>query len=106
MGTGGGEFLSSLRNLPEKIYATEGYEPNFYIAKEKLKSLNGEVRFIHDKNSLPFEDSHFDIIINRHEDFSLVEIERLLKPGGVFITQQVGGLNDYNLKSGIKLKPF
>ncbi|MFW5998624.1 MAG: hypothetical protein ACOC4G_03420 [Bacillota bacterium] len=34
MGTGGGEFLSSLSFIPEDTCATEGYEPNIYIARK------------------------------------------------------------------------
>ena len=37
------------------------------------------------------------IIINRHGDFNPPEIMRLLKPGGLFITQQVGSDNDREL---------
>ena len=37
MDTGGGEFIYSLLNLPKNVFATEGYEPNISIAKNKLK---------------------------------------------------------------------
>jgi len=30
-------------------------------------------------------------VINRHESFSASEVFRVLKPGGIFVTQQVGG---------------
>jgi 2-polyprenyl-3-methyl-5-hydroxy-6-metoxy-1,4-benzoquinol methylase len=40
MDTGGGEFLYSLSNLPKKVYATEGYEPNIPIAEKRLKEKN------------------------------------------------------------------
>lgn len=33
LGTGGGEFLSSLAPLPHPAYATEGYPPNLPIAR-------------------------------------------------------------------------
>lgn len=39
----------------------------------------------------------FDIIISRHEAFDIDEVYRLLKPNGLFITQQVGGLNNKEL---------
>lgn len=47
--------------------------------------------------SLPFPDEKFDIIINRHGACNPKEIYRILKPGGIFITEQVGALNDRNL---------
>jgi 2-polyprenyl-3-methyl-5-hydroxy-6-metoxy-1,4-benzoquinol methylase len=40
MDTGGGEFLSSLSNLPKNIYATEGYEPNIAVAQQRLDLFN------------------------------------------------------------------
>ena len=46
---------------------------------------------------LPFEDASFDMVINRHGDFNPSEIYRVLKPGGLFITQQVGAENDREL---------
>ena len=36
-------------------------------------------------------------MINRHGSFDPVEVHRLLKPEGLFITQQVGGKNDRDL---------
>ena len=49
------------------------------------------------EDPLPLEGERFDVILNRHEDFRAEEIFRLLKPGGVFLTQQVGGQNDNDL---------
>lgn len=40
---------------------------------------------------LPYEDESMDIIINRHESYDIYEVYRVLKKGGIFITQQVGG---------------
>jgi hypothetical protein len=37
------------------------------------------------------------MVINRHGDFNPSEIYRVLKPGGLFITQQVGAENDREL---------
>jgi SAM-dependent methyltransferase len=37
------------------------------------------------------------MVINRHGDFHAEEIYRVLKPGGLFITQQVGAENDREL---------
>ena len=90
MGTGGGEFLASLENIPEKTSATEGYPPNILIAKEVLRPKGIEVVPVADDNLLPFDNETFDLIINRHESFDLPEIWRVLKPQGLFITQQVG----------------
>lgn len=97
MGTGGGEFLASLQPLPKKTFATEAFKPNVPIAKEKLEALNVKVIELQEGSTLPFENNFFDLIINRHESYIPTEIFRVLKPGGFFITQQVGARNDIEL---------
>ena len=94
MGTGGGEFLSTLSPLPEYTCATEGYEPNISIAEKRLKPLGVKVYRVCDDECLPFPDRTFNLVINRHESYSEKEVARILKDHGTFITQQVGGLND------------
>lgn len=97
MGTGGGEFLLSLNPPLGRTYATESYLPNIEYCKNNLTPYGIEVRAVYDDSLLPFDDECFDIIINRHESFCLTEVNRILKPGGVFITQQVGGRNNKEL---------
>lgn len=97
MGTGGGEFLSSLLPLPDDTHATEAWEPNIPVAKKRLEPLGITVHGIEDKAPLPFADSCFDLVINRHEWYDPAEVYRILKPGGVFITQQVGDQNNVDL---------
>ena len=94
MGTGGGEFLLSLNPIAGKTYATESYLPNIELCKTRLEPLGIELKPVYDDVSLPFEDNYFNMIINRHESFYLPEIHRILKPGGTFITQQVGEMNN------------
>lgn len=94
MGTGGGEFLASLAPLPKKTYATEGWEVNVPIAQERLKPYGVKVYAVEDKHNLPFENNTFDLVINRHETLDGEDIHRILKPDGIFITQQVGGANN------------
>lgn len=95
--TGGGEFLLSLQHPFENTAATEGYPPNVALCRERLLPLGIDLRECKDAAQIPFADESFDIIINRHGDFYPPEIRRLLKPGGLFITQQVGSDNDREL---------
>lgn len=95
--TGGGEFLLSLNHPYDKTAATEGYQPNVELCKETLLPLGIEFKACDDPAKIPFQDESFDLIINRHGDFNANEIYRLLKKGGVFITEQVGGDNDRDL---------
>ena len=95
--TGGGEFLLSLNHPYYKTSATEAYVPNVKLCKEKLLPLGIDFREGDIGGILPFEDDQFDMIINRHGDYNPSEIYRILKPNGVFITQQVGAENDREL---------
>ncbi|MBI9015090.1 MAG: methyltransferase domain-containing protein [Clostridiales bacterium] len=93
MGTGGGEFLLSLHPFSKMTFATEKYKPNFEYAKNILDEEGICLKYVEEDSNLPFESYFFDVILNRHESFDPKEVYRILKPGGVFLTQQVGGMN-------------
>ena len=95
--TGGGEFLLSLGHPHNKTSATEGYAPNIALCEETLLPLGIDFKACGDLTSIPFPDESFDMIINRHGDLCACETFRLLKKGGLFITQQVGDENDRDL---------
>lgn len=95
--TGGGEFLLSLHHPTDKIAATENYPPNVKLCRETLLPMGIDFRQADGSCILPFPDEHFDLVLNRHGDYEPAEIRRVLKPGGVFITQQVGAENDREL---------
>ena len=95
--TGGGEFLLTIKHPYHKTAATEGYPPNVKLCKEKLLPLGINFKSCSNPANIPFEDASFDMIINRHGDFHARELYRLLKEGGIFITEQVGGDNDRDL---------
>lgn len=95
--TGGGEFLLSLDHPYHKTFATEGYHPNVKLCSEKLIPLGINFKECHNPSEIPFEDETFDLIINRHGSFHAGEIHRLLRPHGLFITEQVGEDNDRDL---------
>ena len=79
-------FLSDIKN-----------PPNVDLCRETLLPLGIDFRAADGKGVLPFADASFDMVINRHGDFNPGEIYRVLKPGGLFITQQVGAENDREL---------
>jgi len=95
--TGGGEFLLSLNHPHHLTAATENFPPNVALCRETLAPLGIDFRPASGSGPLPFEDASFDMVINRHGDFYMEEIFRVLKPGGIFITQQVGAENDREL---------
>jgi SAM-dependent methyltransferase len=98
MGTGGGERLSGLRDvLPKDTVATEGWAPNLPVARARLTELSipvvGYDPDAEPTMAMPFRDGRFDLVMNRHEGFDARDLIRVLAPGGVFLTQQVGGDN-------------
>ncbi|PGB04971.1 class I SAM-dependent methyltransferase [Bacillus toyonensis] len=93
MGTGGGELLSMLQPFPPTIYATEGYAPNVPISQKKLEPLGVIVVEVKDDAALPLQDAQFDLIVNQHESYAASEVNRILSPNGIFLTQQAGGLD-------------
>lgn len=95
MGTGGGEFLMTLNHPYDRTCVTEGYLPNYKICMTKLAPLGVKVyNYVGDDNLDLIDDNTFDIVINRHESYNESEVYRILKPNGVFITQQVGAYNN------------
>ena len=98
MDTGGGEFLLSFNHPYENTAAIEGYPPNVELCKEVLLPLGIDVKEAYGGcGRLPFDDESFDIVTNRHGSFRVDELRRVLKPGGLFLTQQVGAENDREL---------
>ena len=95
--TGGGEFLLSLNHPHHNLAATENYQPNVELCKRKLLPLGIDFQKAYARDKFLFPDQSFDIIINRHGNYNTGEIWRMLKNGGIFITEQVGAENDRKL---------
>lgn len=96
MGTGGGEVLRGLADLlPPDTRATEGWAPNVPVATAALAPLGIPVT-AYDPDTdarMPYDDVTFDVVLNRHESYDAGEVARVLRPGGVLLTQQVDGRN-------------
>jgi SAM-dependent methyltransferase len=103
LNTGGGEWLASLAHRPPRTVATEGWPPNVEVARRRLSPLGVAVvrtepapdnvdQTRHDTGgALPFPDASFSLVTSRHGSFVAGEVARVLRPNGVFLTQQVGG---------------
>ena len=92
--TGGGEFLLSLGHPCRLVSATEAYPPNVSLCRELLLPLGIDFREADAAGPLPFPNDSFDLVLNRHGSYCPREIARILKAGGVFLTEQVGAEND------------
>lgn len=95
MGTGGGEQLMGFGEaLPKDTVATEGWAPNVPVAARNLEPHGIPVLdWDADREPpvpMPFGNGRFDLVLNRHESYDVPEIVRVISPGGVFLTQQVG----------------
>jgi SAM-dependent methyltransferase len=102
MGTGGGEWLSGLARS-SRVVATESWSPNVPVAAARLQPLG--IAVVRDEGAadnvdqerqdrqdrrgrLAFRAGVFDLVVNRHEAFVPDEVGRILRAGGVFLTQQ------------------
>jgi SAM-dependent methyltransferase len=88
-GTGGGEVYARIVDgLTGRFVATEEWVVNAPVAARRLAPLGAQVVRA-DSERPPFANGSFDLVINRHEAAAPAEIDRMLRPGGTFITQQV-----------------
>jgi len=85
-------MLSRLPRLPPLMVATEGWEPNVALAAQRLRPRGAFVLAVSDNRpELPFGDGTFDLVTARHPIITWwEEIARVLRPDGVFLSQQVG----------------
>jgi SAM-dependent methyltransferase len=89
--TGGGEVLAGIPQPPALLCATESWPPNLRIARRNLEPLHGFVVQAADSQPLPFRSGTFDLVVSRHPTVVLWhEIARVLRPGGRYLSQQIG----------------
>jgi SAM-dependent methyltransferase len=74
------------------MVATEGWPPNIGVADRRLRPLGAHVvAASNDRPALPFAGETFDLVTSRHPVLTWwTEIARVLRPGGQFLSQQVG----------------
>jgi SAM-dependent methyltransferase len=100
--TGGGEMLASVGPLPRRTVATEPWRPNVRVAARRLGPLGAHV-VAADGPDLPFDADTFDFVICRHPTATpWPGIARVLRPGGVFLSQQIGADNVEELGAAIR----
>ncbi|KAA2253882.1 class I SAM-dependent methyltransferase [Solihabitans fulvus] len=89
--TGGGEVLAGIPALPALTVATESWPPNLAKATALLHPRGVAVVADQDEPPLPFADAAFDLVVSRHPvTVWWTEIARVLRPGGTYLSQQVG----------------
>lgn len=90
--TGAGRMIADLPVLPRLTVATEGHEPNVAPAARRLRRRGAHlVRTQEDRPALPLADEAFELVTSRHPVRTWWdEIARVLRPGGTYLSQQVG----------------
>lgn len=92
--TGGGEVTAGALRMsgvrPSGVFATESWEPNLALARGALAPWNATV-FDCANDEVPLPDARVDLAISRHPVTTpWNEIARVLRPGGTYLSQEVG----------------
>jgi SAM-dependent methyltransferase len=96
--TGGGEVLAGATALPPLMVATESWPPNLAKAAALLHPRGAVVVADEDEPPLPFADAAFDLVVSRHPvTVWWDEIARVMRPGGTYLSQQVGPASAFEL---------
>ncbi|WP_435206937.1 class I SAM-dependent methyltransferase [Micromonospora sp. bgisy143] len=89
--TGGGEVLAETPYPPKVLVATEAWPPNVPVARRNLRPLGATVVAVAPDSALPFRDDAFDLVVSRHPvRTDWAETARVLRPGGTYLSQQIG----------------
>jgi hypothetical protein len=95
IGTGGGEVFLSLTSHFGQGVGTDASPAMIETAGENLRASKGaNASFeVMRAQELSFPEESFDVVLDRHAPVFVDQIVPRLRPGGLFICQQVGGRN-------------
>jgi SAM-dependent methyltransferase len=100
--TGGGEVLATVPRPPALLVATEGWVPNVPVAADNLAPVGAFVVAAAEAAALPFRDASFDLVVSRHPIRTRwAETARVLRPGGTFLSQQIGAGSNRELSEAM-----
>lgn len=102
VGTGGGERL---RDLASSFGQGLGIDLDPEMVRLAGESPAANLRFLVGSEQLESVPGTFDVIISRHAPFDLRAVAAHLRPGGYFITQQVGERNMACVKAALGQPP-
>jgi len=111
--TGTGDFAIMLADIkPEKIVGLDISQGMLEVGKKKVaeKGLDNLIEMVlGDSENLPFEDNSFDAVtvgfgVRNFEnlDKGLSEINRVLRPGGIFVVLETSQPEKFPFKQGFK----
>ncbi len=103
IGTGGGERLLELSSDARQLLGVDP-DPEVIGRARELAADKG-VTSVHFETGTGTEIlDRFDVVIDRHAPFATTVVHRLLRPGGRFVTQQVGEHNMKNVRESFQLE--
>lgn len=77
----------AVRGTTAVLEITSG-EPTIGPGDYTLLSLDPEIE---DPTDLPYPERCFDVVVDRHGGYDAAEVARVLRPGGLFLSDQVAG---------------
>lgn len=99
---GAGQMIADLPSVPALTVGTEGYPPNIATAAAALRTRGAHLVCPDtERQQLPLRSNTFELVTSRHPITTWWdEIARVLRPGGTYLSQQVGpyslrDLSDY-----------
>lgn len=97
IGTGGGELLRHMHESMswENVVALDHSQRMAAAANTNLGRRAQVV--VGDAAAVPARPGWFDLVVDRHASVDPGEVTRLLRPGGAFVTQQVGPRNTQSI---------
>jgi SAM-dependent methyltransferase len=94
IGTGGGEKFNRFVPHTGVSVAIDHSRKMIAAARETLQPFAHNTSLaLMDSRALAFVDGWFDLVLDRHAGSDAGQVARVLRSGGIFITQQVGGRN-------------
>jgi SAM-dependent methyltransferase len=99
IGTGGGERFLALADAFRSGVGIDASAEMIATAQENLApALASKISFaVMPTQRLAVVPTSFDVVLNRHAPVDAAEVTRVLRSGGVFVTQQVGARNTANI---------
>jgi len=103
IGTGGGERLLELSSDARQLLGVDP-DPEMIGRARELAAGKGATSVHFETGTGAEVLEQFDVVIDRHAPFETKVVHRLLRPGGRFVTQQVGEHNMKNVRDAFQLE--